>query len=128
MVTSSLPMRMRPALGSSKPAIMRRVVVFPQPEGPNKVTSSPAATTKSDSWTATVSARPLVFLNRLVTPERVTETLLFVISGSYIDTVFSVSPSSRTNRRITPKATRTMMIKAVASTLASPKRRFSEKL
>ena len=29
-----------PLVGSRKPAIMRRVVVFPQPEGPRKVTNS----------------------------------------------------------------------------------------
>ena len=30
-------MRMRPLVGVSSPAIMRRVVVLPQPEGPSRV-------------------------------------------------------------------------------------------
>ena len=36
--------RIFPLVGISKPAIMRRVVVFPQPEGPRKVTNSPLRT------------------------------------------------------------------------------------
>src|SRR5882672_9166015 len=35
-VTSSPSSRMRPEVGSSRPAIMRKVVVLPQPEGPRK--------------------------------------------------------------------------------------------
>ena len=42
LVTSRPPIRMRPSLGSSRPAIMRSVVVLPQPEGPSSVTSVPA--------------------------------------------------------------------------------------
>ena len=33
---------MVPAVGSMKPAIMRRVVVLPQPEGPSSETNSPS--------------------------------------------------------------------------------------
>ena len=35
-VTSSPPSRMSPEVGSSRPAIMRSVVVLPQPEGPSR--------------------------------------------------------------------------------------------
>ena len=34
-------MRISPAVGSSKPATMRSVVVLPQPEGPSSVRNSP---------------------------------------------------------------------------------------
>jgi len=40
---------MRPSLGSSRPAIMRKVVVLPQPEGPSSVTSARASTVKADA-------------------------------------------------------------------------------
>ena len=39
-------MEMVPDVGSSKPAIMRRVVVLPQPLGPRKDTNSPRATSQ----------------------------------------------------------------------------------
>src|SRR4028118_2071890 len=41
-VTSRPPIRTRPSLGVSRPAIMRSVVVLPQPEGPRRQTNSPA--------------------------------------------------------------------------------------
>ena len=37
------PMRILPRVGNSKPAIIRSMVVLPQPEGPSRVTSSPPA-------------------------------------------------------------------------------------
>ena len=49
----SLPFRrICPSVGRSKPAIIRRVVVFPQPEGPRKVTNSPFLTSRLKSETA----------------------------------------------------------------------------
>ena len=48
--------RRRPDVGSSKPAIMRSVVVFPQPLGPRKDTNSPRATSSSKCSTAVESA------------------------------------------------------------------------
>jgi hypothetical protein len=44
---------MAPSVGLSKPAIMRSVVVFPQPDGPRSEKNSPAAMEKSASDTAT---------------------------------------------------------------------------
>ena len=41
-----------PEVGRSKPAIIRRVVVFPHPEGPKKVTNSPRLTSRVKSETA----------------------------------------------------------------------------
>ena len=49
-----------PALGCSNPAIIRRVVVLPQPEGPSKVKNSPWAISRSTSRTATNSSKLFV--------------------------------------------------------------------
>src|SRR3954452_23306123 len=45
-------MRIRPALGCSKPAISRRQVVLPDPEGPSKAKNSPGAMSRSTPSTA----------------------------------------------------------------------------
>ena len=45
-VTSRPPIRMRPLLACSSPAIRRSVVVLPQPDGPSSVTSVPGAMVK----------------------------------------------------------------------------------
>src|SRR5579883_3069958 len=47
-----LAMITSPPLARSRPAIMRNVVVLPQPDGPSRHTTSPAATDKSMSRTA----------------------------------------------------------------------------
>ena len=46
------PMVMRPLVGVSRPAIMRRVVVLPQPEGPSRVTKALSSMTRFRSSTA----------------------------------------------------------------------------
>ncbi len=43
--------QMLPPLSSMKPAIMRKVVVLPQPDGPSKVTSSPRSSCRLTSLT-----------------------------------------------------------------------------
>ena len=43
-----------PPVGSSRPAIIRKVVVLPQPEGPSSTTSSPSSTARSIPFTARV--------------------------------------------------------------------------
>src|SRR4030081_2143219 len=43
---ASSPQTIRPSSASSRPAMHRRVVVFPHPLGPSMVTSSPCATSK----------------------------------------------------------------------------------
>src|SRR5690242_459491 len=57
---SSPPRVTRPWSGCSKPAMIRSVVVLPEPEGPSMVKNSPAVTCKSTLSTATTS--PYVFL------------------------------------------------------------------
>ena len=51
-LTSAEPSHTSPASGSSRPAIMRRVVVLPQPLGPSNTSSSPSSTSKLTSFTA----------------------------------------------------------------------------
>ena len=59
-VTSRPCSRIRPSVGSSKPAIMRSVVVFPQPEGPSIVKNSPSRIVNETSSTAQKSPNILV--------------------------------------------------------------------
>src|SRR5262245_58225768 len=66
MVTSSPPSRMRPPVGSSRPAIMRSVVVLPQPDGPSMTKNSPSPTTKLESWTATNDPNSFLRLSTLI--------------------------------------------------------------
>ena len=40
------PIEMRPPVACSSPAMQRRVVVLPQPEGPSRETNSPTAISK----------------------------------------------------------------------------------
>ena len=61
---SSPSIRIAPAVGISKPAIIRSVVVLPQPLGPRNETNSPCSTARSKSSTATVLAE------RFLTPRR----------------------------------------------------------
>jgi hypothetical protein len=49
-----------PEVARSSPAIMRSVVVLPQPEGPRRQTTSPGATDRSASLTAVKSPKLLV--------------------------------------------------------------------
>ena len=51
---------MRPALGCSRPAIRRSVVVLPQPLGPSRVTSAPGSIANETSRTATTGPKALV--------------------------------------------------------------------
>lgn len=53
--TSSPASSIKPLVGSSKPAIIRSVVVLPEPEGPSIVKNSPGATSRSIPATATTS-------------------------------------------------------------------------
>ena len=54
VVTSWPSMKIRPVVGSISRLIIFSVVDLPQPDGPTSTTSSPAATSRSSSWTATV--------------------------------------------------------------------------
>src|SRR5216683_979669 len=58
-VTSSPSSRMRPDVGSSRPAIIRSVVVLPQPEGPSRQKKLPSGTVNVESRTAVNAANDL---------------------------------------------------------------------
>src|SRR5690349_2553726 len=53
-------MRISPEVGGSKPAIIRSVVVLPEPEAPSRVRNSPAAMSSVRSSTAAKSPNRLV--------------------------------------------------------------------
>src|SRR6185312_2790565 len=52
--TTSPPMAIAPEVGSSSPAIIRRAVVFPQPDGPTRTMNSPSAMVQVSASTALV--------------------------------------------------------------------------
>ena len=54
-VTSCSSMKIRPEFGSSNPAIIRSVVVLPQPDGPRSVRNSAGWTVRLTSRTAYTS-------------------------------------------------------------------------
>ena len=58
-VTSPPRSRMRPLVGSSKPAIMRSVVVLPQPDGPSIEKNSPSWISNETASTATTVVEAL---------------------------------------------------------------------
>src|SRR3954467_1561579 len=66
---------MRPASGRSNPAIIRSVVVFPEPDGPSRVKNSPASMSRSTWSTATTS--PYV----LRTPRSRTSTAVELVAS-----------------------------------------------
>src|SRR6266536_4822157 len=51
-VTSRSPMKMAPSLTSSSPAMQRKSVVFPQPDGPTSTMNSPSSIVRSTPSTA----------------------------------------------------------------------------
>src|SRR3984957_6426646 len=55
-----------PVVGSSKPAMMRNSVDFPQPDAPIRQTNSPWGTVRSTGASASISSSPTA--KRLVTP------------------------------------------------------------
>src|SRR5436189_5188387 len=64
-LTRSPPMTRSPSEMSSSPAIIRRAVDFPQPDGPTRITNSPSLTSRFMSLTA---SKPSA--KRLLTPSR----------------------------------------------------------
>ena len=58
--------KMSPDVGSSNPATMRIVVVFPQPEGPSSTRNSRSAISRLRSCTATKLPKRLAMRSRLI--------------------------------------------------------------
>src|SRR5215213_7422137 len=67
-------MKTLPPLMSSRPAIMRRAVDFPQPDGPTKTTNSPSGISRFILSTAITSSP-----KTLVTSSRVTSAIYFLL-------------------------------------------------
>src|SRR5581483_4395094 len=65
-VTSSPRSRMRPSSGCSKPAIIRSVVVLPQPDGPSIVKNSPSWISRSTPATAACLPNCLLTLSTVI--------------------------------------------------------------
>ncbi len=61
--TTRSPMRISPAVMSSRPAIMRSAVLFPQPDGPSSTRNSSSSTSSERSSTATTSPYRFVTLS-----------------------------------------------------------------
>ena len=62
------PMRMVPSVTSSRPATIRRAVVFPHPDGPTKTMNSPSRTSRLNPSTARVPSG-----KTFATPSNVTD-------------------------------------------------------
>src|SRR5260370_29506201 len=65
-LTTRSSKRISPASGRSKPAIMRSVVVLPQPEPPTSETSSPGRMSRESPSTATAPPKRFVRRSRLI--------------------------------------------------------------
>ena len=65
-VTSTPRSSIRPAVGSSKPPIIRRVVVLPQPDGPSSEKNSPDRISSEMSSTARTSPNRFETLDRRI--------------------------------------------------------------
>ena len=63
-VTTAPSMRMSPEVGSSRPAIMRRIVLLPQPLGPTSTTNSCSATSRSTPGTTSTGPKHLRSLRK----------------------------------------------------------------
>src|SRR5258708_33942711 len=80
-VTGEPPISTSPSVGSTRPAIMRNVVVLPQPLGPSSATSSPAAMRSVTLSTAVLVA------NTFVKPEMARSVALSVTASAPEDLV-----------------------------------------
>src|SRR5215217_6964764 len=66
-LTTWSPIKTLPALMSSRPAIMRRAVDFPHPDGPTKTTNSPSGISRFILSTATTSSPKTLVTSSMVT-------------------------------------------------------------
>src|SRR5574342_400876 len=76
-VIRSSPMKTSPAVGVSNPAIIRRTVVFPHPDGPRRVTRLPSLTSRDTPSTATTGPLPPRPSNSFLSP--LTRTALLIV-------------------------------------------------
>ena len=67
LLTTRSPMRISPPEMFSRPAIMRRRVDLPQPDGPTRITNSPSTMSIVTPWMTCVAPKALRTL-RISTP------------------------------------------------------------
>ena len=89
----SEPKRISPLSSSQKPAIMRKSVVLPQPEGPSRVKNSPSPTVRSTSSTARTVPK-LRLTPEMTIPATQRESWRTSLICSRVLVRFSVQPSS----------------------------------
>ncbi len=97
---------MRPASGCSKPAIIRSVVVLPQPDGPSIEKNSPPRMVNETSLTATTSPK------RLVTP--LEDDLTAVCLGAHCPSPIPIANMSLTLVPVGPVMTRSPSARSAA--------------
>src|SRR3954465_5571918 len=69
--TGSPLSRMSPSDGSSRPAIIRRIVDFPHPDGPSRTMNSPSLTLRLTLFTATVPSGQILVTSLIETVDTV---------------------------------------------------------
>src|SRR5512144_54782 len=74
--TTLPPIITSPAVGVSRPAIMRRRVVFPEPDGPRKTRNSPSSVARLTSLTAPSSPALKTFVRFRVSATAIAPALL----------------------------------------------------
>src|SRR5215218_7230386 len=77
-LTIRSPIVTSPASGSSRPAIMRRDVVFPQPLGPRRTSSSPSSTSNETLSTAVTEPS----LNNFTTSRNATADIPLLLAAT----------------------------------------------
>ena len=82
LLTTRFPILILPSAINSRPAIMRKSVDFPQPDGPTKVTNSPSATEIDIPW---MTSTPPYDLRTLTTS---TDAIVLLLSQRWPTTQF----------------------------------------
>src|SRR3954465_10270919 len=72
-VTSCPAISTRPRVGRSKPATIRRAVVFPHPDGPSRTTNCPSGTCRSSSSSTWTPSKSLPTPVRTISPMTLTD-------------------------------------------------------
>src|SRR5260370_19077943 len=90
-------MRMRPSLTSSSPAIRRRSVVLPHPEGPTNTTNDPSAISRSAPWMTACAPNDLRTPSRVMRPMAV--VLFYSAEGEPADELALAEPAEHQDGR-----------------------------
>lgn len=83
-VTRWPPMWTSPSVGFSRPAMVRRSVVFPHPEGPTRTRSSPSRISMSMPSTASTSPKRLVACSSRIAGQSQSSSLAEISSSARV--------------------------------------------